>query len=101
MLIVAPSVEPAIERDWCAFGSNASISNLNFAHATARARIIQHDFPRLRLRIAFDTGNRYNMIENAAAQLRANHAQSFIGGGLFLRQRRRDQKQERPQAIST
>src|SRR5438067_11873836 len=64
---------------------------------TARTRLFQPDLPLLRLRIAFDTGNRYNMMESAAAELRADHAQSCISGGLLFRQRqrRRDEKQER------
>ena len=81
--------------DWRPFGDNATIGDLNFAHAPARTRIVQHDFPRLRLRVSFHAGDRDNMIDEIAVQLCANHAQRVIGSGVFLRQHRRDQKQER------
>src|SRR5205823_6293062 len=67
----------------------------NLAHATVRTWILQNNFPLRRLRITLDTRDRHNMIENTPAQLCADHAHGLVGGGVFLRQRWRNQKQQR------
>ena len=41
--------------------NDAAISNLDLTHTAPAARVLQNDFPPVRLRIAFDTDDRDNM----------------------------------------
>ena len=74
-------------------GALFSIGDLHFAHTTARTGILQDDFPFLRLWLASNTSDRHNMVKSSAAKLPAHNTQSFIGSGVILGERGRNQKQ--------
>src|SRR4030095_12349173 len=47
--------------------------------------------------MAFPASNRDDVVQSAAAQLRAHHTQRFVRGGVLLRPQRANQKQKRSQ----
>ena len=63
------------------------------ANAAPRARIVEQDFPGVRLRITLHAGHGNDVIDVIAVQSLADRAQRFISSGSLLRQRGRGRKQ--------
>jgi hypothetical protein len=54
-------------------GINLSVGDFQLSH-TATFRVFQNDFPSFRLRIAFHSCNRHNVIERTPPQFSADNA---------------------------